>query len=144
MKKNLAWLSEEETKAVACDLGVEANDVREMEQRLSARNLSFDPMPERDEEESYSSVLYLPAKNADPAIELEREEWEEDSTDRLTHVLEKLDRRSRSILERRWMMDNKATLHELSEEFGISAERVRQVENNAIRKLKSLRWPFKT
>jgi RNA polymerase sigma-32 factor len=138
MKKNLAWLSEAETAAVARDLGVEVADVREMEQRLSARDMSFDPTPESDEEETYSPAMYLPASNADPATEVENEEWEEDSTERLSMALEKLDERSRSILKRRWMTDTKATLHELADEFGISAERVRQVESNAINKLKGL------
>jgi RNA polymerase sigma-32 factor len=138
MKKNLTWLSEEETKAVARDLGVEVSDVREMEQRLSARDMSFDPAPDSDEEETYSPAMYLPASNADPAIEVEREEWEEDSSERLSIALEKLDERSRSILKRRWMTDDKATLHELADEYGISAERVRQVESNAINKLKGL------
>jgi RNA polymerase sigma-32 factor len=138
MKKNLAWLSEAETAAVARDLGVDVADVREMEQRLSARDMSFDPTPESDEEETYSPAMYLPASNADPAIEVENDEWEEDSTERLSIALEKLDERSRSILKRRWMTDNKATLHELADEYGISAERVRQVETNAINKLKGL------
>jgi RNA polymerase sigma-32 factor len=138
MKKNLAWLSEEETRAVARDLGVDEKDVREMEQRLSARDMSFDPAPDTDEEESYSPAMYLPASNSDPAIEVEREEWEEDSSDRLGLALEKLDERSRNILKRRWMTDDKATLHELADEYGISAERVRQVETNAISKLKGL------
>src|ERR1039457_6973200 len=138
MKKNLAWLSEEETKAVARDLGVEVSDVREMEQRLSARDMSFDPTPESDEEDTYSPAMYLPASHADPAIEVEREEWDEDSSDRLSIALEKLDERSRTILKRRWMTDDKATLHELADEYGISAERVRQVETNAISKLKGL------
>ena len=138
MKKNLAWLSEAETAAVARDLGVDVADVREMEQRLSARDMSFDPTPESDEEETYSPAMYLPASNADPAIEVENEEWEEDSTERLSLALEKLDERSRNILQRRWMTDNKATLHELADEYGISAERVRQVESNAINKLKGL------
>jgi RNA polymerase sigma-32 factor len=138
MKKNLAWLSEAETAAVARDLGVDVADVREMEQRLSARDMSFDPTPESDEEETYSPAMYLPASNADPAIEVENEEWEEDSTERLSMALEKLDERSRSILKRRWMTDNRATLHELADEYGISAERVRQVESNAINKLKGL------
>jgi RNA polymerase sigma-32 factor len=138
MKKNLAWLSDDETKAVARDLGVDVSDVREMEQRLSARDMSFDPTPESDDEESYSPAMYLPASNADPAIEVEREEWDEDSSDRLSIALEKLDERSRSILKRRWMTDDKATLHELADEYGISAERVRQVESNAINKLKGL------
>jgi RNA polymerase sigma-32 factor len=138
MKKNLAWLSEAETAAVARDLGVDVADVREMEQRLSARDMSFDPTPESDEDETYSPAMYLPASNADPAIEVENEEWEEDSTERLQIALEKLDERSRSILKRRWMTDDKATLHELADEYGISAERVRQVESNAINKLKGL------
>jgi RNA polymerase sigma-32 factor len=138
MKKNLAWLSEAETAAVARELGVEISDVREMEQRLSARDMSFDPTPESDEEESYSPAMYLPASNADPALEVENEEWEEDSTERLSIALEKLDERSRSILKRRWMTEDKATLHELADEYGISAERVRQVESNAINKLKGL------
>jgi RNA polymerase sigma-32 factor len=138
MKKNLAWLSEAETAAVARDLGVDVADVREMEQRLSARDMSFDPTPDADEEEAYSPAMYLPASNADPAIEVENEEWEEDSADRLTIAMEKLDARSRSILKRRWMTEDKATLHELADEYGISAERVRQVESNAISKLKGL------
>jgi RNA polymerase sigma-32 factor len=138
MKKNLAWLTEAETAAVAKDLGVDVRDVREMEQRLSARDMSFDPAPESDDEETYSPAMYLPASNADPAIEVENEEWEEDSADRLTIALEKLDERSRNILKRRWMTESKATLHELADEYGISAERVRQVESNAISKLKGL------
>jgi RNA polymerase sigma-32 factor len=139
MKKNLTWLSEAETQAVARDLGVEVKDVREMEQRLSARDMSFDPAPDTDEEETtYSPAMYLPASHADPAVEVENEEWEEDSQDRLSMAMEKLDERSRSILKRRWMTDNKATLHELADEYGISAERVRQVEANAINKLKGL------
>jgi len=138
MKKNLTWLSEDETKAVARDLGVDVSDVREMEQRLSARDMSFDPTPESDEEDTYSPAMYLPASHADPAIEVEREEWDEDSSDRLSIALEKLDERSRTILKRRWMTDDKATLHELADEYGISAERVRQVETNAISKLKGL------
>ncbi len=138
MKKNLAWLSEAETQAVAKDLGVEPRDVREMEQRLSARDLAFDPVPDNDEDETYSPALYLPATNADPAVEIEREEWEEVSSDRLNFAIGQLDERSRNILRRRWMSEDKATLHELADEYGISAERVRQVEVNAINKLKGL------
>jgi RNA polymerase sigma-32 factor len=141
MKKNLTWLSETETQAVARDLGVEVSDVREMEQRMSARDMSFDPVPEADEEDTYSPAMYLPASDADPAIEVEREEWDEDSTDRLSAALARLDERSRTILKRRWMTDDKATLHELADEYGISAERVRQVEVNAINKLRALMAP---
>src|SRR5471030_3017770 len=91
MKKNLTWLTEAETNAVAKDLGVEAKDVREMEQRLSARDMSFDPTPESDEDDTYSPAMYLPASNADPAALVEREEWDEDSSQRLEMALEKLD-----------------------------------------------------
>jgi RNA polymerase sigma-32 factor len=108
---------------------------------MSARDMSFDPTPEADEEDTYSPAMYLPASNADPAIEVEREEWEEDSTDRLSIALGRLDERSRNILKRRWMTSDKATLHELADEYGISAERVRQVEVNAINKLKGLMAP---
>jgi RNA polymerase sigma-32 factor len=138
LKKNLAWLSDAETHAVARDLGVEPRDVREMEQRLSARDLTFDPAPDAADDDVYSPAQYLPAANADPAVECEREEWEEDSAERLSVALEKLDERSRNILRRRWMTDDKATLHELADEYGISAERVRQVEANAINRLKGL------
>ncbi len=137
-KKNLAWLSEAETQAVARDLKVDVSDVREMEQRLSARDLSFDPTPESDDEEAYSPAMYLPASNADPAIQAESEEWEVDSADRLSAAMLKLDDRSRSILKRRWMTEDKATLHELAAEYSVSAERVRQIEANAIKKLKGL------
>jgi RNA polymerase sigma-32 factor len=137
-KKNLAWLSEAETQAVARDLKVDVSDVREMEQRLSARDLSFDPTPESDDEEAYSPAMYLPANNADPAIQAESEEWEVDSADRLGAAMLKLDDRSRSILKRRWMTEDKATLHELAAEYNVSAERVRQIEANAIKKLKGL------
>jgi RNA polymerase sigma-32 factor len=137
-KKNLAWLSEAETQAVARDLKVDVSDVREMEQRLSARDLSFDPTPDSDDEETYSPAMYLPASNADPAVQVESEEWEEDSSDRLGVAMQKLDERSRSILKRRWMTDDKATLHELAAEYNVSAERVRQIEVNAIKKLRGL------
>src|SRR5271169_760979 len=82
MKKNLTWLSAEETSAVARDLGVTTAEVTEMEKRLAARDMSFDPVPDNDEEEAYSPAMYLPASHADPAVEVERAEWEEDSTDR--------------------------------------------------------------
>src|SRR5476649_89703 len=81
MKKNLAWLTADETAAVARDFFFKAAAATEMEQRLSARDMSFDPTPESDEEDTYSPAMYLPATNADPALEVEREEWEEDSTD---------------------------------------------------------------
>jgi RNA polymerase sigma-32 factor len=133
-KKHLGWLSKEEAEAVAADLGVTTRDVTEMEKRLSSHDLSFDPGPEEDEE--FAPATYLPSPNSDPAQAVERDN--EDSTDheRLTAALAKLDERSRVILSRRWLAESKATLHELAAEYGVSAERVRQIESNAIGKLK--------
>ena len=138
LKKNLTWLSAEETAAVARDLGVSPSEVTEMEKRLAARDLSFDPTPESEDEEVYSPAAYLPAPDADPAESVESAEWEVDSSDRLHQALENLDDRSRDILQRRWMTDEKATLHELAEKYGVSAERIRQIESNALGKLRGL------
>ena len=139
MKKNLAWLSEDETHAVARDLGVEPREVREMEQRLAGRDLSFDPAPEaEDEDGSWSPASYLPAPDADPAVLVERAEWDEVSAGALAGAVEALDPRSRRIIEARWLADDKLTLHDLAAEFGVSAERIRQIESNALRKLRGL------
>ncbi len=138
LKKNLTWLSAEETAAVARDLGVSTSEVTEMEKRLAARDMSFDPTPEADDEESYTPSAYLPAADADPAERVENAEWEVDSSDRLQGALSRLDERSRDILQRRWMTDDKATLHELADKYGVSAERIRQIESNALGKLRGL------
>ena len=138
-KKNLAWLSAEETLVVAKELGVTAAEVTQMEQRLAARDVAFDPAPDVDgEDRSYSPAAYLPAPDADPAIAAEREEWEDASSKRLQHALATLDARSRTIVERRWLVDEgKATLHELATEYSVSAERIRQIEASALKKLKA-------
>jgi RNA polymerase sigma-32 factor len=141
MKKNLTWLSAEETAAVAKDLGVTPGEVNEMEKRLAAHDLSFDPTPDADEEESYGPSAYLPAPDADPAEQVEATEWEHDSSTRLHGALEHLDARSRDILQRRWMSDDKATLHELADQYGVSAERIRQIEANALGKLRGFLTP---
>jgi RNA polymerase sigma-32 factor len=141
LKKNLAWLSEAETLAVAKDLGVTPAQVTEMEKRLSARDLSFDPMPESDDEDNYSPAMYLPAADSDPSIAVEEQEWEETTADRVSEALETLDARSRDILKSRWMTENKATLHELAARYKVSAERIRQIEANAIKKLRALVAP---
>src|SRR5262249_24330614 len=121
LKKNLAWLSAEETAAVARDLGVSEGEVTEMEKRLSARDLSFDPTPESEEEEVYSPAAYLPAPDADPAEQVESAESSADDSQRLGAALEGLDARSRDIVQRRWMSEDKATLHELADKYGVSA-----------------------
>jgi RNA polymerase sigma-32 factor len=141
MKKNLTWLSAEETKAVARDLGVTTAEVTEMEQRLSARDMSFDPTPESDEDDVYSPAAYLPSPDSDPALSVEADEWETDSADRLQSAMGRLDDRSRDILQKRWMTDDKATLHELADKYGVSAERIRQIEANALGKLRGFMAP---
>ena len=138
MKKNLAWLSLDETQAVAKDLGVSIAEVTEMEKRLSARDLSFDPTPDSDDDSSYGPSLYLPAPDADPAMQVEDTEWDADVRARLAGAVERLDARSQDIVRRRWIADDKATLHELADEYGVSAERVRQIEAAALKRLKSL------
>jgi RNA polymerase sigma-32 factor len=139
MKKNLSWLTAEETAAVARELGVAESEVTEMEKRLAARDLSFDPAPQIDDEESYSPAAYLPAPDADPAVAVEDAESADDSTARLKSALGRLDARSRDIVEQRWMSDdNKATLHELAEKYDVSAERIRQIESSALGKLRGL------
>ena len=141
MKKNLTWLSPSETQAVATELGVTPAEVTEMERRLSARDLSFDPTPsESEEDEAYSPATYLPAADADPAEQVENEEWDNEAHASLTRAIASLDARSRDILASRWMAGDaeKATLHDLAAKYGVSAERIRQLEANAIKKLRGL------
>jgi RNA polymerase sigma-32 factor len=138
-KRNLGWLTAEETKAVARDLGVTEQDVTEMERRLYSRDVSYDPAPDTDdEEEVYSPAAYLPAADADPAVAVERAEWDDDVTDKVAVAMSQLDARSQAILRARWMDEPKATLHDLADQFGVSAERIRQIEANAIKKLKKM------
>jgi len=141
MKKNLTWLSADETAAVARDLGVTIAEVTEMEKRLSARDMSFDPTPEADEEEVYSPAAYLQAPGADPAQQVEEAESSDDDSDRLRGAMGRLDERARDIVQRRWMTEDKATLHELADKYGVSAERIRQIEASALGKLRGLMVP---
>jgi RNA polymerase sigma-32 factor len=137
-KKSLAWLTHAETQAVAADLGVSAREVTEMERRLSARDAIFDPAPEADDESTFTPAAYLPSPGADPAMLVEKEDWDDDATERMAVAMADLDDRSRDILECRWLSDAKMTLHELANRYGVSAERVRQIEANAIKKLRGL------
>jgi len=138
-KRSLGWLTAEETQAVARDLGVSTDEVTEMERRLASRDLSYDPAPDAtDDDETYSPSSYLPAPDSDPAVAVERAEWDDDVTDKVAQAMAQLDARSQAVLRARWMGENKATLHELAEEYGVSAERIRQIEANAIKKLRKL------
>ncbi|MBL8258255.1 MAG: RNA polymerase sigma factor RpoH [Candidatus Competibacteraceae bacterium] len=139
-KKRLGWLNGEEVDTVARELGVSSEAVLEMESRLSGYDVSFDPAPEsdsEDEHESYTPSAYLRDEQADPADALEQDDWEDQTTARLSEALERLDPRSRAIVQRRWLDDDKPTLHELAAEYNVSAERIRQLENNAMKKLRA-------
>ena len=138
MKPNLGWLTHEETHAVAADLGVTPAEVTEMEKRLAARDVSFDPAPDSDDEEGhFGPAQFLPAPGSDPALQTEDEEWDLDQRERLGEALTHLDARSQDILQRRWLTDSKATLHELAGEYGVSAERIRQIEVAAMKRLRT-------
>ena len=136
-KKSLSWLSREETEAVANDLGVSAKEVTEMERRLSARDAIFDPSPDTDDERAFTPAAYLPSPDADPATQVERTDWHNDATRRMSRAITALDDRSRHIIESRWLTEDKRTLHDLADEYGVSAERIRQIEANAIKKLRN-------
>ncbi len=137
-KQRLGWFSSEEVAAVAKDLGVKPETVVEMEARMSGYDASLEGDTDQDDEHSYAApITYLADLRADPAAELEAEEWESHHSDRLHHALADLDDRSREILSRRWLAENKSTLHELADQYQVSAERIRQLESNAIKKLKA-------
>ena len=137
-KKNLGWLSSTEREAIAKDLSVSIEEVSRMEQRLSGRDISYDASSTDDEDFDFSPASYLPSPNSDPAETVENIDWQSNNHNRLTAAVSELDDRSRDIVARRWLAEKKATLHELASEYGVSAERIRQIESNAIKKLKDL------
>ena len=137
-KKRLGRLTTEEAQRVADDLGVTATQVKEMEGRLGAFDASFDG-PTSDDEDSPipSPAAYLHSDNSDPADLVAAEDDQQRSSRQLGSAIMTLDERSRDILERRWLADQKSTLQELADEYGVSAERIRQLENNALKKLRN-------
>jgi RNA polymerase sigma-32 factor len=136
-KKGLGWLTEEEVEAMAKDLGVKPSEVREMEKRLSGIDMTFDPLSDSDDDEaSFSPSQYLEDMDANPADIFEKETFDENNANQLYEAINQLDDRSRDILQDRWLADQKLTLHELAEKYEISAERVRQIEKNAMKKVK--------
>ena len=136
-KKGLEWFTEEEIEKVAKDLGVKPSEVKEMEKRLGGSDMSFDPLGESDDDEvSFAPSQYLEDEDANPADIFEKESLNEESTSKLYEAINQLDDRSRDILQDRWLSDEKLTLHDLAEKYEISAERVRQIEKNAMKKVK--------
>ncbi|MFV0575779.1 MAG: RNA polymerase sigma factor RpoH [Vibrio sp.] len=138
-KKRLGWFNNGEVETVAQELGVSAHEVREMESRLAAQDATFEmPTEDDDSVSSYTApVLYLEDKHSDIAESIESDNWEQHTNNRLSHALATLDERSQHIVRSRWLDDQKATLQELAETYNVSAERIRQLEKNAMKKLKS-------
>jgi RNA polymerase sigma-32 factor len=136
-KKGLNWLTADETQAVADDLGVKVAEVQEMEKRLYSHDVAVDLSPDESDDEAWKApAAYLEAPDADPSTLVEEEEWAQQSQNRLLAALQTLDQRSRDIIQARWMVESKATLHDLAAEYGVSAERIRQIEAQAMKKLR--------
>jgi RNA polymerase sigma-32 factor len=137
-KKRLGWLNNDEAQAIAEDLGVDAKVLRQMEGRMSAYDTSFDADADSDDETAYRApAYYLEDQNSDLADNLADAEWEEVTNNSLHQAMSKLDERSKDILNSRWLTGNKTTLHQLADKYGISAERIRQLEKNAMNKIKA-------
>ena len=137
-KKRLGWFNQDEVELVAKELGVSESDVREMESRMSAQDMAFD-MSADDSDDSHpvAPVLFLEDKSSDFADGIEEDNWDNHAADRLTLAIKTLDERSQDIIRARWLEDdNKSTLQELADKYGVSAERVRQLEKNAMKKLR--------
>lgn len=136
-KKRLGWLSKGEAEALAQDLDVDIKTVYEMEKRLDSRDSAFDMPTDDSSEVSFTApASYLQQSNADPATLLENQDWKEYKEGLLTQAMSELDERSQDILNSRWLTDKKVTLHELAARYNISAERIRQLEQNAMKKMK--------
>lgn len=137
-KQRLGWFNQDEVEMVARELGVSSKDVREMESRMAAQDMTFDLSPD-DESDSHpmAPVLYLQDKTSNFADGIEDDNWEEQAANKLTDAMQGLDERSQAIIRARWLdEDNKSTLQELADRYGVSAERVRQLEKNAMKKLR--------
>ena len=136
-KKRLGWFKKEEVEAVAEDLNVSTKDVLEMESRLNAQDHAFDLNANDDEDNNFAPINYLEDKSANVEIQIEQENTDLHTKNKLYSALSTLDSRSQDILSSRWLSEPKATLHDLAARYSISAERVRQLEANALKKLKT-------
>jgi RNA polymerase sigma-32 factor len=136
MKKRLGWMTPQEVEEVAKDLGVKPETVREMEMRMSASDAAFDGHDD-DDERSVSPAAYLEDHRYNPAQQMENSDWAGQASDNIYAALEHLDERSQDIIRTRWLDENKLTLQELADKYQVSAERVRQLEQNAMKKLRA-------
>jgi RNA polymerase sigma-32 factor len=135
-KKRLGWFNQKEVNDVADKLGVKPETVLEMESRLNAHDVAYDNPVDDDEDNHFAPAAYLTDMRADPAQQLEADDWNSQHENMMLASLKSLDERSRHIIQRRWLDDDKATLHELAQQYQVSAERIRQLENNALKKLR--------
>ncbi|WP_216782460.1 RNA polymerase sigma factor RpoH [Candidatus Profftia tarda] len=136
-KQRLGWFNQDEVELVARELGVSEQDVREMESRMSAQDMAFDILNDEDDSSSTAPALFLQDKFSDFANDIEGDNWDNHTADQLSVAMESLDERSKHIIHARWLEDNnKSTLQDLAEQYGVSAERVRQLEKNAMKKLR--------
>lgn len=139
MKKTLQPLKQDEIKEIAKELNVKETDVKEMEYRFNGNEIALDYQDDDNEDEIFRPISYLKDENADPLKQLISKESQSNSISALTNAIKSIDERSRYVLESRWLNEEKSkTLHELADELGVSAERIRQIEQNALKKLKSL------
>jgi RNA polymerase sigma-32 factor len=136
LKKKLDWMTTREVNDIAKDLGVNAKTVREMEMRLATSDPSFD-IDEDDENSHFAPAAFLEDARYNPALQLENKDWSEQSNDAIYQALAHLDERSQDIIRTRWLDENKMTLQELADKYQVSAERVRQLEKNAMQKLRT-------
>jgi RNA polymerase sigma-32 factor len=137
-KKRLGWFGREEVDNVARDLGVRPEDVLEMESRISGYDASFDPTVERDDDDrAMAPAAWLQDSRLDPGAQLEQSDWDAHEEDRLHEALRDLDERSRDIVRERWLSEDKKTLQDLADKYQVSAERIRQLEKNAFRKIRA-------
>jgi RNA polymerase sigma-32 factor len=137
-KKRLGWMNAEEVRVIAQDLGVPEATVREMESRLSGRDIGFEAPADADEDAKPAPEAFLIDEGADPYENVSDADQSDNQLETLSAALQKLDERSRDIIQRRWLNEDKATLQDLADEYGVSAERIRQVEANAMKKMRGL------
>jgi RNA polymerase sigma-32 factor len=135
-KKRLGWMNMQEVREVAQDLGVPEATVLEMESRLSGRDVGFDPPAEGSDDAPPAPVAYLEDHGADPYLQLADADQEDHQLGTLQQALATLDERTRDIIRRRWLVEDKATLQDLADKYGVSAERIRQLEANAMKKMR--------
>jgi RNA polymerase sigma-32 factor len=136
-KKRLGWFTHEEVQTVASELGVSTKEVLQMEARMSSQDQAFDLSADDDENGNFAPVQFLEDKTTDVEMDVINTDWDTNASKRLYSAIKTLDERSQHIIETRWLADDKVTLQDLADKYEVSAERVRQIEKNAMKKLQA-------